>query len=72
MPVWLEVHPPLEEPALAAVRKALVGAGVRLDGKPGIYMSAWRAAAAHEAVQNEPESGRYARSPRSTRGATRA
>jgi hypothetical protein len=72
MVLRLEVHPPLQETALAALRNALVGAGVGLDGKPGIYTSAWRAAAACEAVQNEPESKRYARSPRRTRGATRA
>jgi len=45
---------------------------VRLDGSPDAYAGEWRRVATREGVDNEPELARYARSPRSTRGATRA
>lgn len=51
---------------------ALARAALRLDGPSEAYASPWRRRAALEAVDNEPEPTRYARSPRSTRGATRA
>lgn len=70
--VELDVAPPLPEAERQAVRNALVRAGIQLDGTPDAYGNAWRRAAAREAVESEPAPGRYARSPRSTRGATRA
>lgn len=66
-----EVVPPLREPEQQAVRQALERAGVRLDGQPEAYRSAWRRAALREGTDAEPVP-RYAPSPRSTRGATRA
>lgn len=68
----LEAIPPLDDSELAAIRVALTRAGVRLDGQPPVYTSRWRRSAVREAVDNEPEIVRYARSPRSTPGATRA
>jgi hypothetical protein len=70
----LHVVPALPEPELTAIRQALSRAGVRLEGRPEGYLSAWRRASAREAVDNEPTPVRagYVRSPRSTRGATRA
>ena len=53
------------------MRQALERAGVRLDGQPEAYRSAWRRAALREGTDDEPVP-RYAPSPRSTRGATRA
>jgi hypothetical protein len=72
--VALDVVPALPEPELTAIRRVLSRAGVQLDGQPESYLSAWRRASAREAVDNEPARVRvsYARSPRSTRGATRA
>ena len=68
----LEVVPPLPEAERHALRLALTRAGIRLDGLPDAYAGAWRRVAAREGVDNEPALDRYARSPRSTRGATRA
>ncbi len=51
--------------------QALTKVGVRVGAAPSSYVSSWRRAAAREGVDNEPVA-RYARSPRSTRGATRA
>ena len=51
---------------------ALGRAGIRLEPEAVAYRSAWWRAAAREAVDNAPEPVRYALSPRSTRGATRA
>ncbi len=67
----IEVAPPLGEAELRALSYALERAGVRLDGRPEAYRSAWRRTALREATDNEPVP-RYALSPRSTRGATRA
>lgn len=68
--------PALTEPELAAVRVALGRAGVRLDTLPESYRSAWKRSAVSEAVATDVVPvqvvARYARSPRSTRGATRA
>ena len=66
----VEVVPPLGEAELRALSYALERVGVRSDGQPEAYRSAWRRAALREATANEPR--RYAPSPRSTRGATRA
>lgn len=68
----IEVFPPIREAEQRAVTHVLRRAGIRLDGLPELYRSAWRRTAAHEAVDNEPAPIRYALSPRSTRGATRA
>jgi len=54
------------------VSHALERAGIRLDGRPEAYASAWRRTAARESVDNVPAPALYAFSPRSTRGATRA
>ena len=67
----IEVVPPLSDDESVALRRALVTLGVRLDGQPEAYRSAWRRTALREATENEP-APRYALSPRSTRGATRA
>jgi hypothetical protein len=68
--VHLEVNPPLEDGERRALLVALELAGRGMDPDDP-YRQAWRAAAAREAVDDEPEFG-YALSPRSTRGATRA
>jgi hypothetical protein len=70
----VEIAPPLPEAERNALSHALERAGVRLDGLPEAYASPWRRAAAREAVDNQPAraQSRYAPSPRSTRGATRA
>ena len=52
--------------------RALTEAGIRVDETPALYRSAWRQAAAQEAVECEPGEEGYALSPRRTRGATRA
>ena len=67
----LEVVPPVSEDEHAALRRGLATLGVRLDGQPEAYRSAWRRTALRESTLNEPIP-RYAFSPRSTRGATRA
>jgi hypothetical protein len=68
----LEVQPMPAEDELSAIRGALVRAGIQLDHPPAAYVSAWRRAAAREAVAGLPARSSYALSPRSTRGATRA
>jgi hypothetical protein len=70
----MELHsaPPLTEDEQVAVQAALARAGVHIDGRPESYRSSWRRAAVREAVDAQPTLARYARSPRSTRGATRA
>ena len=68
----LEVRPTVPESHVALIERALARAGIRADGRPALYDSAWRRAGAREAVDNEPATARYARSPRSIRGATRA
>jgi hypothetical protein len=69
--VDLEADPPLGEPGQRALIDALERAGAPVDGTPPAYGSAWRAAGLREAADvDEPED--YARSPRSTRGATLA
>jgi hypothetical protein len=67
----IEVVPPVSEGESAALRRGLTTLGVRLDGQPEAYRSAWRRTALREATDSEPVP-RYAPSPRSTRGATRA
>jgi len=68
----LEVVPPLSEAERHTLTLALTRAAVRLDGSPDPYAGEWRRVAAREGVHNEPTLDRYTRSPRSTRGATRA
>ena len=67
----LEVVPPVSGGESAALRRGLTTLGVRLDGQPEPYRNPWRRTALREATDNEPVP-RYAPSPRSTRGATRA
>lgn len=68
----IRVRPDVDELALAALERGLAAAGVRLDGDGRAPASAWLRTARREAVEKEPAPVRYARSPRSTRGATRA
>jgi len=70
--VTVEIAPRLPEAEQEAVSHALERAGIRLDGRPEAYASAWRRTAARESVDNVPAPALYAFSPRSTRGATRA
>jgi hypothetical protein len=70
--VDVEVAPPVGEAERQALSHALERAGIRLDGRPEAYASAWWRTAAQESVDNVPAPVRYALSPRSTRGATRA
>ena len=67
----VDAVPALGDRKLEAVRAALTRLGVELSTTPPIGGSAWQVTAAREAVDNDPRP-RYARSPRSTRGATRA
>lgn len=64
----------MSEQESAALSAALAKAGVPLHARSEAYDSAWRRVAAREAVDNQPARTvvRYARSPRSTRGATSA
>ena len=69
----IELDPRLEAHELTAVRHALGRAGIRFDSlQPASSSSAWRRAALREGVEVELRPDRYALSPRSTRGATRA
>ena len=68
----LQITPDLGDAEREALRVALQKAGVSLEPRPRGYESAWRRVASREAVDNEPVAQRYARSPRSTRGATSA
>jgi hypothetical protein len=68
----VEIAPQRPEAEQQAVSHALERAGIRLDGRPEAYASAWWRTAAQESVDNAPAPVRYAFSPRSTRGATRA
>jgi hypothetical protein len=68
----MEVRPPLPDDARDALARALAEAGESLERQSTTYRSAWRRAAALEAVDGEPDDDGYALSPRSTRGATRA
>ena len=68
----LETTPELTERELAVVQRALATVQAELVMTPAGYSSAWKRAAAREAIDRQPAVVRYARSPRSTRGATRA
>jgi hypothetical protein len=70
--VELETTPALSEPESTVLRRAIesVQAGF-VTSHPG-YESAWRKTATREAADRLPAVARYAPSPRSTRGATRA
>lgn len=68
----IEATPTLTDRELGAVRMGLAKLEIDLSAQPSIGASAWQLAAAREAVASEPSRPRYARSPRRTRGATRA
>jgi hypothetical protein len=68
----IDVRPPLSADECKALEAALAEAGVSADGPPEAYGSAWRRAAALEAVDGDSDADGYALLPRSTRGATRA
>lgn len=67
----LDVAPPVPDEQRMALAHALAQLDARVDGQPEGYRSAWRRTAARESTDNAP-TPRYALSPRSTRGATRA
>lgn len=67
-----EIQPAPSETGLSAIQDAVVRAGIQLNERPAGYSSAWRRAAANEAVEPLPFRSTYVLSPRSTRGATRA
>jgi hypothetical protein len=72
----IEITPELGAAEQEALRSALDRAGVSIEQRSRGHDSAWRRAASREAVDNEPVPPTsklpYARSPRSTRGATKA
>jgi hypothetical protein len=69
----LEVDPPVSDDQLAVLHRALASSGLRLDGTPPAFSSAWLKSAFREGVESAfSPARRYALSPRSTRGATRA
>jgi hypothetical protein len=72
--VTIDITPPVGDRESAAVRDAIVSAGVQLYPRPAAYDSAWKRVASDEAVDNDPDSqaAGYARLPRSTLGATSA
>lgn len=68
----LDVDPPVSDAELVVLRRALASSGLRLDVTPPAFSSAWLKSALREGVESSPSARRYALSPRSTRGATRA
>ena len=69
----LEAVPLLSAAELTALERALAHAGIGLDAGPELRVTRWRRESAAEAVDAEgAPPGVYARSPRSTPGATRA
>jgi len=67
----LEILPPLPPAEQQALRIALTRLGVSRVRTSEGYGTAWRREASREALENSLDA-RYARSPRNTRGATRA
>jgi hypothetical protein len=67
----LEIHPPLPPREQQALRIALTRLGLSRTITSDSYGSVWRREASREALQSILDAG-YARSPRNTRGATRA
>jgi hypothetical protein len=67
----LEIVPPLDERTLAAIHATLSREGLVAGASSAAACSAWARAAIRDAVDNQPAAA-YARSPLSTRGATRA
>jgi hypothetical protein len=79
----LHVSPPVSGAVQRALERALAESGLIRDGTPEAYAGRWWRAAAQEAVASRPRRFKrhllaegsevpYARSPRKTRGATRA
>jgi hypothetical protein len=68
----LDVVPSLSPAETSVLAEAVRRSGIELDGESDPYASAWRRAGLVEAADGDGESDGYARSPRSTRGATRA
>jgi hypothetical protein len=68
-----DVTPPLDDAMRRALLDALGRAGVVGPPRPADASAGpWRLAGLREAIDDDAESGGYALSPRSTRGATRA
>ena len=67
----VEITPAIEEAQRAALLAALERAAVRAD-EDDPYRRPWRTAGLREAAEGDEADVRYAFSPRSTRGATRA
>jgi hypothetical protein len=68
----IEVLPPISVSERAALDRALVRAGIRVEAASEALSSPWLRKGVSEAVDRQPPVARYAPSPRSTRGATRA
>lgn len=68
----IEVRPALSDAEQAVLLRGLNAAGVRVGTGFDAQTALWQRAAAREAVDRQPSPARYACSPRSTRGATRA
>lgn len=68
----LDVVPQPSEEERAVLARALGAAGIGDDATPEAYRGSWWRTAVREAVDRQQPLRRYARSPRSTRGATRA
>ena len=69
----LEVVPPVSPAELVALEQALVRAELEIYAKPDRTLTRWSRTAALEAVDARVSTpARYARSPLSTPGATRA
>jgi hypothetical protein len=70
--VRIDVVPEVSDPERTAMLQALTRAGIDLGGKPAAHSSRWLRTGLREAVGALPAPPAHARSPRSTRGATRA
>lgn len=68
----IDIDPPVGVRERLVVRRALDLAAVAGTREPPSAGSEWRRSAAREAVETDPVDSGYARSPRRTRGATRA
>jgi len=69
----LEVVPPVSPEELVALEQALARAEIEIHATPGRSLTRWSRTAALEAVDARVATrARYARSPLSTPGATRA
>ena len=68
----LTATPPLDASEREAVIRAVLNGAGEVHARPPAYRSGWGRAGRVEATEAWPSEERYALSPRSTRGATRA